>query len=129
MIKILNLKNILTIVFLSVNAFVFSQNSTAKNYKEYIELRISYGFKKNKITTDISINTGESFPNSLRGIIENGETNDFVRVLKYNGLVLIMRNEVDVINYLSSIGWELKYVNKITVLTKEYSQYIFAVKE
>ena len=37
-------------------------------------------------------------------------------------------NEIDVINYLSSIGWELEQTFKIKILSKECIQYLF-VKE
>jgi hypothetical protein len=111
-------------VFLATSA---SAGNYSGGAKEYLVMKVFNRTKNTEVVPSLFIQTGESFPNSMKGKMENGEEGT-IRILNDNGKITVIRTETDVMNYLASHGWELFSSHTIQALDRSYVQYVF-VKE
>lgn len=120
------MRKVLVLIFVSfIGVQLFAGNPLAGKGKEYFMIRVTHLYKNDRIMSELSIDTGEMFPNSLKGKIVEGEGNS-IKVNADDGKILVFHNEVDILNYLSTIGWDLVCANPVTILNKTYVEYLFS---
>ncbi len=100
--------------------FVHSQDKKI----EYCILRITHSVKPGDIESRLSIELGD-FPNhSLKGIFTNTKGGT-ISVNQPDGSVVVIKNEVDFLNFISKYGYKLEQTYTFTLLEKLYTNFIF----
>ncbi|MCB0429287.1 MAG: hypothetical protein H6585_15545 [Flavobacteriales bacterium] len=92
--------------------------------KEYLILKVEYRIKSQGMVDRLEVNLGDQFPNSLSGILENGEEGT-IQVNNYQGKKLVLRNEVDFLSYIQSLGWRMISVAPVRAMDRDYTRYLF----
>jgi hypothetical protein len=120
------MKKIILLIAISVFALT-SIHAQIKNTKvEYLELWVNYMVKTNGLTVKMTIDIGQNKYHSLYDIVKNGEADNIVFI--ENGISNVFSNEVDVLNHLSELGWEILNIEKINLLNKENIRYLLTKK-
>ena len=73
------------------------------------------------------VETGTSTYHSSDIRIENNKDGS-VTIREKNLKITVLHNEVDMLNYFSSRGWELVGATPIKILAESYTQYVFSKK-
>ncbi|MCB0395658.1 MAG: hypothetical protein KDD36_03335 [Flavobacteriales bacterium] len=95
--------------------------------KEYLLVKAEYRIKGDNVVCKLFVGFGEHFPNSMKGVLENGE-NGTVKLLLPGGKVTVITEDVDILNYLANQGWTLQSALPVKVGDRDETQYIFYKK-
>ena len=98
-------------------------NNFATTYPEFLIVRVKYAIKKTGVKSSVYLDIGKSKKHSLSGSIE--EVADGVIKIGFGKEVAVLSNEVDMVNYFSSKGWEIVKVSELRILNTSYTQYLF----
>ncbi len=117
------------IVLLFISLFcagnLFSQSEKRTNV-EYMELWVYYTVNKG-INPKMHIDIGQNIYHPLHDIVSNGEADNIV--FKGDGITKVFNNEVDILKYLSDLGWDIANIETINLMSREYVKYLFVKKE
>ena len=121
------MKKIIVIFFLSLFcAGNFFSQSEKKPNAEYLELWVYYNVN-NGVNAKMYIDIGKNIYHPLHDVVSNGEADNIV--FKGDGITKVFSNEVDIIKYLSDLGWDIVNTETINLMSREYIRYLFVKKE
>lgn len=90
----------------------YSQSST----KEYLSIKVQWGYKISGMSNDIFIDIGQSGQHSLSGRVTNND-----------GIVVVDGREyksvIDLLNILGKEGWSIYETRSMKILSEEYYEY------
>ncbi len=116
---------------MAIHNFSYSQTSDKKN-NMFIELWVSYTSQvvsgrtaiKPTMIVDLGVDKTVNTTEFTIGPSVNGDKENF-GIKETNGTPKTFTNEVDMIRYFYSYGWEIMSTENITVSSVNYVRYIF----
>jgi len=108
-----------TVIAYSPNQFIGASVSL-----EYTIVRVKYSVKKTGIVSQVYADIGTSSRHSLVNSLET--VSDGVFKIGHGKETNVLSNEVDMLNYFSSNGWEVVRIAEIKIMSSIYTQYLFS---
>jgi len=127
------MKKLITLVMVvfAINSLCFSQTVDKKN-SLFLELWVSYSTQTfsggiTKIVSTFKVDIGTDNTNNPVGFtVMEDPKNMTISIRETNGSPKVFsNNEVDLIRYLYSLGWEIFSNDIVTVASVNYMKYIF----
>ena len=91
---------------------------------EYTVVRVKYSLKKTGIVSQVYADIGNSQSHSLVKSLVT--VSDGVFKIGYGKETNVLSNEVDMLNYFSSNGWEVVRISEVKIMSSIYTQYLFS---
>lgn len=115
-------------MFFTVNASETNDLSyVTKNKTEYLIVRCNITKKTGRTYYHFEIDLGTENHHSLSGKLEVGE--DGVLIASENGKQVTLLTETDMLNYISELGWVMISITPVSILDRDYRQYLFSKAE
>jgi len=93
----------------------------------YIAITAKYSVKPTGVESSIQMDIGEDVYHPFNGQMRNIDNKMVhIQIKEFNR---VFQNELDLLGYLKSQGWELVSTNKLTVLKLDYMRYLLYKKE
>jgi len=115
------MKNLLLLIMLGLSSTLFSQTDDKVEYVEYVQLKVVYGKNTAGIKYKLFLDIGLSGSHSLSGYVTN--LDDKV-IIKREGEQLVFSSDIDLLNYLATIGWRIIQTERILFLGEEQYCYL-----
>ena len=87
-------------------------------------VRVKYSLKKTGIVSQVYADIGNSQSHSLVKSLVT--VSDGVFKIGYGKETNVLSNEVDMLNYFSSNGWEVVRISEVKIMSSIYTQYLFS---
>ena len=100
---------------------LFSQIDAASENVEYMNLRVVYGKNTAGVRYELYLDIGFSDAHSLNGHVTNVEDKVIIRNDRDQ---LVFSNDIDLLNYLATLGWRIIDTSIITFLGENQISYL-----
>ena len=107
-----------------VNAYSPNHFDGESQRLEFTIVRVKYSIKKTGIISQVYADIGTFPSHSLMNSLVT--VNDGVFKIGYGKETVVLSNEVDMLNYFSTNGWEVVRISEVKVMSSIYTQYLFS---
>ena len=95
---------------------------------ESVIIRVSYAKKANGMESRITLDIGKSNTHSLYGKVKNLDNSNTVQIISEDGKLTVFSSEVDLINYLFTLGYKYSGYFHSIIINVDTHNFIF-IKE
>lgn len=113
-------------ILVTIVLFYFSSVSFAQSDKEIVIIRVEYSSKKNGIESKLFCDIGVSSKHLLYRTLTNQENT--VQIKDEYDKIHVFTTEVDLMNYLFTLGYKFHSTYQTEIITNKYTNFIL-IKE